>query len=51
MKKKIYQQPEMKVVELEQMDVICTSNESLGDGGNIFGGSGARGGDFYDEDE
>lgn len=49
MKKKIYQQPEMRVVELEQMDLICTSNESLGDGGNIFGA--ARGGDFYDEDE
>ena len=25
MKKKTYQQPEMKIVELEQMDIICTS--------------------------
>ena len=25
MKKKIYQQPEMKVVELNQADLICTS--------------------------
>ena len=26
MKKKIYQQPEMKVVELDQADIIATSN-------------------------
>ena len=25
MKKKTYQQPEMKVVKLEQTDIICTS--------------------------
>ena len=25
MKKKIYQQPEIKVVELDQADLICTS--------------------------
>ena len=25
MKKKAYQQPEMKVVKLEQKDIICTS--------------------------
>lgn len=25
MKKKTYQQPKMKVAELEQMDIICTS--------------------------
>ena len=28
MKKKIYEQPEMRVVELEQTDVICTSTDA-----------------------
>ncbi len=28
MKKKTYEQPRMKVAELEQMDIICTSTES-----------------------
>ena len=28
MKKKFYQQPEMKVVVLEQADIICTSGSS-----------------------
>ena len=27
MKKKFYQQPEIKVVELDQADIIATSNE------------------------
>lgn len=47
MKKKFYQQPEMKVVELEQADIIATSNEGqpnptgagfedLEDGGSVF---------------
>lgn len=27
MKKKTYKQPEMKVVELEQADIICTSGD------------------------
>ena len=29
MKKKMYPQPEMKVVKLEQTDIICTSTPSL----------------------
>ena len=29
MKKKFYQQPEMKVVELNQADIIATSGESM----------------------
>lgn len=37
MKKKTYQQPEMKVVEIDHADIICTSmtspqNEEYGDG-------------------
>ena len=28
MKKKFYQQPEMKVVELNQADIICTSTQT-----------------------
>ena len=29
MKKKTYQQPEVKVVEIEQTEIICTSTEQL----------------------
>ena len=29
MKKKTYQQPKMKVVQLDQADIICTSTEIL----------------------
>lgn len=29
MKKKTYEQPEVKVVKLEQADIICTSTEGL----------------------
>lgn len=47
MKKKFYQQPEMKVVELNQADIIATSGdgpldptgagfEDLEDGGSVF---------------
>lgn len=36
MKKKIYQQPEMEVVELEQADLICTS--PYNDGPATIGG-------------
>lgn len=47
MKKKIYQQPEMEVVELDQADIIATSNEGLEEGDSIFG---ARNSFFDDED-
>lgn len=47
MKKKFYQQPEIKVVELDQADIIATSNEGLGEGEDIFG---ARNSIFDDED-
>ena len=47
MKKKTYQQPEIKVVELDQADIIATSNEQLEEGEDIFG---ARYSFFDDED-
>ena len=47
MKKKTYNQPKTEVVEIEQTDIICTSTETLGDGGNIFGAKGS----YFDLDE
>ena len=37
MKKKTYQQPEMKVVEIEQTDIICTSQTEPYQDGNTDG--------------
>lgn len=34
MKKKTYEQPRMKVAELEQMDIICTSGPITINNGN-----------------
>ena len=47
MKKKTYLAPEMKVVLLDQADIIATSNEGLEEGEDIFG---ARNSFFDDED-
>ncbi len=34
--KKKYLAPEMKVIVIEQADIIATSNEGLGEGEDIF---------------
>ena len=39
MKKKTYEQPKMKVVELEQTDIICTSQGYNGGTMKINGGN------------